>query len=88
MFDCPGFVCLGLVMAPYATVSQRCISKFNIEFRICISAIQNEQHNLRINQILTSLSVTDVVVMTHQELAKKIREASFGEIRERILSSF
>ena len=29
-----------------------------------------------------------VVAMTHQELAKKIREASFGEIRKQILSSF
>ena len=35
------------------TVSQRCISKFKIEVRICKYAIQkihNEQDNLRINQ--------------------------------------
>ena len=35
------------------TLSQRCISKFKIEVRICIPAIQqihNEQDKLRINQ--------------------------------------
>ena len=76
------------------TVSQRCISKFKIEVRICKYAIQkidNEQDNLRINQNTPNFNV---IFSTKRSCDDTLRvsiknpRSSFGEIRERILSSF